>query len=163
MAAAPNSARSAPQEIERLDKVLSLIVQLRAPVERDRVSREIEAIYGAEGTARVGLMIERLLAGLDVLGVERETALEVVKSVALDSVPPMRRTAYEYAQRCRDLYGKPLSFKTSALAESMGLPTNTARPVLEDLAAYRLVIKRSVQSEGGRPTDYWLAAEEAVA
>ena len=82
------SRQISTQEIERLDKVLSLIVQLRAPVERDRVSREIEAIYGAEGTARVGLMIERLLAGLDVLGVERETALEVVKSVALDSVPP---------------------------------------------------------------------------
>ena len=150
------------QEIERIDKVLLLVVQLRAPVERDRVSREIEAIFGAEGTARIGLMIERLLAGLDVLGVDRETALKTVEAVALDSVPPLRRATYEYARRRRDLYGKPLAFKTAVLAEEIGLPPVTARRVLEDLAAYGLVIKRSAESEGGKKTDFWLAAEEAA-
>jgi hypothetical protein len=150
------------QEIQRIDKVLLLVVQLRAPVERDRVSREIEAIFGAEGTARVGLMIERLLAGLDVLGVDRETALKTVEAVALDSVPPLRRAAYEFAQRRRDPYGKPQSFKTAVLAEAIGLPPVTARRVLEDLAAYGLIVKRSAESDGGKKTDYWLAAEEAA-
>ena len=62
-------------EIERIDRVISLVVRLRGAVERDRNSREIEAVYGAEGTARIGLALERLLAGLDTLGVERALAL----------------------------------------------------------------------------------------
>jgi hypothetical protein len=145
------------QEIERLDKVLLLVVQLRAPVERDRVSREVEAIFGAEGTARVGLMIERLLAGLDVLGVERELALRTVEAVAMDSVPPLRRSAYEYAQRCRDLHDRPEWFKTSELAEAMELPTVTVRRVLEDLAAYGLVRRKAAEEKG--KADSWAIAE----
>src|SRR5215831_7956359 len=51
--------RSEPQplsddEAEQLDKVISLVVRLRGPLERDRHSRELENIYGAEGTGRLG-------------------------------------------------------------------------------------------------------------
>ena len=83
-----------------------LVVRLRGAVVRDRQSREIEAVYGAEGTARIGLTLERLLAGLDTLGVERETAMKVVEAVALDSVPPSRRRAYEYL-RDAERRGRP--------------------------------------------------------
>ena len=77
-----------PEEIERIDTAIMLAVRLRGAVARDRQSREIEAVYGAEGTARIGLTLERLLAGLDTLGVDRKTAMKVVEAVALDSVPP---------------------------------------------------------------------------
>ena len=86
-------------EIERIDNAIMLVVRLRGAVVRDRQSREIEAVYGAEGTARIGLTLERLLAGLDTLGVDRETAMKVVEAVALDSVPPSRRRAYELSGR----------------------------------------------------------------
>jgi hypothetical protein len=148
-------------EIERIDSIVSLAVQLRGPVERDRRTRDIEAIYGAEGPARLGLMIERLLAGLDMLGVARADALHVVENVTMDSVPLIRRDAYEYARRCKDAFGKPEEFKTAALANRLGLPTTTTRYALEDLAAYGLVIRRSAQSEGGKTTDFWRAMEEA--
>src|SRR5262249_9736837 len=61
-----------PQEANRIGKVISLAVRLRAAVERDRRTSEIVAIHGVEGTARIGLALERLLAGLDTLGVKRE-------------------------------------------------------------------------------------------
>jgi hypothetical protein len=147
-------------EIECIDNVVSLAVQLRGPIERDRRTRDIEAIYGAEGPARLGLMIERLLAGLDVLGVARADALHVVESVTMDSVPVIRRDAYDYALRRKDAFGKPEEFKTAALANRLGLPTTTARYALEDLAAYGLVIRRSAQTEGGKTTDFWRAMEE---
>jgi hypothetical protein len=108
----------------------------------DRNSREIEAIYGAEGTARVGLALERLLAGLDTLGVERTTALKVVKSVAMDSVPPIRRRAYDYLQSV-----SPTLAETKAVANALGLPSNTVRRALEDLAAYDLA-QRTSQGAG---------------
>jgi FaeA-like protein len=130
-------------EFKELDRIISLVVRLRGAVERDRNTREIEAVYGAEGTARIGLTLERLLAGLDTLGVERNTALGVVKSVAMDSVPPLRRRAYEYLAP-RDGHTEA---DTSTIAEALGLPSVTVRRALEDLAAYGLV-ERSSRGQG---------------
>src|SRR5262249_25284286 len=139
------------EEIARLDKVISLVVRLRAPVERDRYSREIEAMYGAEGTAPIGLMLERLLAGLDTLGVDRKTAMQICETVAMDSVPPLRRTAYDCVQKYRDV-------ETADVAIELGLPTNTVRRVLEDLAAYQLVERHSL---GQGKADHWTAGRDA--
>jgi hypothetical protein len=73
----------------------------RRAVERDRQSREID---GAEGTARLGLTLNGLPASLDSLGVDRDVALDVVESVAIDSVPPLRRSAYEHLNELDDVW-----------------------------------------------------------
>jgi hypothetical protein len=138
------------EEFQRLDRVVSLVVRLRGTVERDRYSREVEAIYGAEGTARIGLTLERLLAGLDTLGVDRALALDVVEGIAMDSVPPTRRRAYEFLQEIA-----PADAETAAVAKHMDLPTITVRRALEELAAYALV-ERTGQGQG-KP-DLWCAA-----
>jgi hypothetical protein len=147
------------QEFERLDKAVTLVVRLRGAVERDRHSREMEAVYGAEGTGRIGLALERLLAGLDTLGVERETAVKVMEAVALDSVPPLRRRAFDYLRAER--HGLPgwEQFKaigTPIIAQAMGLPTVTVRRALEDLAAYRLIDR---QKGAGAKADQWTARQ----
>jgi hypothetical protein len=141
-------------EIERIDRIISLVVRLRGAVERDRHSREMENILGAEGTARIGLALERLLAGLDTLSVERAKAMAVVETVALDSVPPLRRRAYEHLCKARDLTGTFAELDTPAIAQSLGLPTNTIRRVLEDLAAYKLI-----ERSKGAKADQWRALE----
>jgi predicted ArsR family transcriptional regulator len=53
----------------------------------------------------------------------------VVASVALDSVPPQRRQACEFAVAAKR------SVTTSEVATALGLPTNAVRCMLEDLAA----------------------------
>ena len=126
-------------------------MRLRGAVERDRHTREIEAVYGAEGTARIGLTLERLLAGLDTLNVDRVTALKVVESVAMDSVPPIRREAYEYLVK---LEGG--AAETTAIAKALELPSVTVRRALEDLTAYGL-LQRMVQGQG-KP-DLWAVKE----
>jgi hypothetical protein len=136
-------------ETEAIGKAIALAVRLRGAVERDRRTREIEMIYGAEGTARIGLALERLLAGRDTLGVERVKALTIVKRVALDSVPPLRRRAYECVRT-----HKPV--ETTDVAIDLGLPTNTTRHILEDLAGLCLVIRRS---QGQGKPDIWDAAQ----
>jgi hypothetical protein len=135
------------QEIARIDRTIMLTVRLRGAVARDGRTRELEAVLGAEGTARIGLALERLLAGLDVLGVDRETALEVVEAVALDSVPPTRRSAYEHLHS-----HYPSEPSTTELAEVLELPTTTVRRVLEELAAYRLIRRKS---QGQGKADLW--------
>jgi hypothetical protein len=139
------------EERGRIGRIVSLVVRLRGVVERDRYTREIEAVPGAEGTARLGLSLERLLAGLDTLGVDRETALRVVEAVALDSVPPIRRRAYEYVAGI-----SPGTAETSAVAAHLGLPKNTVRRYLEDLAAYGLIILIPAEEKG--ESDLWAAA-----
>jgi hypothetical protein len=132
-------------EIKRFEKVTALAVRLRGGVERDRRSREVEAIYGAEGPGRIGLALERLLAGLDTLGLGRQIALDVVESVALDSVPPLRRNIYRYL--CQPIdpsiplppAGPPLPTRsTTDIAKAVRLPSSTVRRGLEDLTSYGL-------------------------
>jgi hypothetical protein len=139
-------------EIARIDAVITLAVRLRGAIERDRQTREIEAVLGAEGTARIGLCLERLLAGLDTLGVDRRKALEIVEAVAMDSVPPIRRHAYEYLA--------PLGAgwaDTPSVAKALDLPTVTVRRALEELAAYHLVRR---QPQGPGKPDLWSTGSE---
>jgi DeoR-like helix-turn-helix domain len=133
-------------EFARIDEVVSLVVRLRGAVARDGRTREMEMILGAEGTARVGLSLIRLLDGLDTLGVPRKTAMEVVLSVAMDSTPPIRRRALEIVQQ----HG---SVETGDVAIGLDLPTTTARRALEELAAYRLVER---QKGGSGRADLWV-------
>jgi hypothetical protein len=137
-----------PDEVERIGFAISLVVRLRGAVARDRRTNEIEAVDGAEGTARVGLALERLLAGLDTLGVERATAMDVVLAVAMDSVPPQRRAAYECVCKYETV-------KTADVAVALDLPTNTTRRILEDLTAYHLLERRSL---GQGHADEWARA-----
>jgi hypothetical protein len=132
-------------EIVRFERVTDLVVRLRGAVERDRYRRELDYVYGAEGPARFGLSLERLLAGLDALGVERKVALEVVISVALDSTPPLRRNIYRYlCQPLNPLEPPPpgaaalATRTTKEVAGAMGLPSITVRRGLEELASYGL-------------------------
>jgi hypothetical protein len=76
--AAPASNRYRPLSLDergRISRICSRVVRLRAAVERHRYTTEIENIHGHEGTGRLGLSLERLLAGLDTLGVDREVGL----------------------------------------------------------------------------------------
>jgi hypothetical protein len=128
-------------EFKRLDRVVNLVVHLRGAVERDRYKRDIQSFHGAEGPARIGLALERLLAGLDTLGVDRQVALDVVEAVAFDSVTPVRRDVYEYL--CQPSPGAtpqdPLPWRTTTeVAVQIRLPSMTTRRVLEDLFVYGL-------------------------
>jgi Bifunctional DNA primase/polymerase, N-terminal len=162
-----NTPRAPPvpltaDEQQWLEDIARLVVRLRGVVERDYRTHEIEAVYGVEGTARFGLCLDGLLTALSTFEVERSVALNVVRNVALDSVPPMRRQAYEYlcseASRWerRDGAGKLVDcgYTTAAVARHLSLPTNTVRRVLEDLAAYDL-LERVAQGSGR--ADLWAA------
>jgi hypothetical protein len=133
------------EEQNKLNEIVQLAVRLRGTVERDYRTRELDNVYGAEGPARLGLTLERLLAGLDSLGVDRAIALNVVETVAFDSVPPNRLRAYRHLQGI-----VPCWANTAAVAKAIKLPTATARRALEELVAYGLAEFTSPGS--GNPT-----------
>jgi hypothetical protein len=138
------------QETERFDRLTSIAVRLRGAIARDRSTRELETVYGAEGTGRIGIALERLFMGLTALGVDRTRAFTIIKTIALASAPPNRWRIHKY------LYAlKPASASTTAIATSVRLPTKTARRALEELEAYDL-IERLPQGQG--KATLWRAA-----
>ena len=158
----------ADNEINELERTINLVVRMRGATARDRFKRELEFVYGEEGTGRIGLCLTQLLAGLDSLGLDRAIAMKVVISVALDSVPPLRRQAYEWlCKRKTDFEaGKlapvidkngnkrpaPLKVTTAQVATALDYPTNTIRRVLEDLAVYHLIKRTKGKGSAG---DQW--------
>ena len=141
------------EESLRIKAKVILACQLRAGIDRDRHTRELEAVYGAEGPGRLGLSLERLLAGLDIIGVDRETALQIVEKAALDSVPPIRRKVYEA------LSDGPKT--TREVATAIKLPTNTTRRALEDITAHHLATRQRAKNEEGNDSrdDTWTRIE----
>ncbi len=137
------------REINWLNDILQIAVRLRGAVKRDFRTRELEDIYGAEGTARFGKALERVLSGLDCLGVRRSLARTVVRTIAFDSVPPNRLSVYRYL---KSLKGRLVD--TTTIAKVVKLPTISARRALEELVAYGLA-ERDPQGQG--KADLWRA------
>jgi hypothetical protein len=144
-------ALDADERRELVDAAV-LVTRARSAVERDRYTREIELVPGAEGPARLAVTLERLLAGLDVLGCERGLARAVTRRVALDCIPMLRRRALE---RLAEL-GAPDT--TKAVAEALDLPTTTVKRTLEDLTAYRLITR---YGQGQGKADAWAVTDWA--
>jgi hypothetical protein len=137
------------REVNWLNGILQIAVRLRGAVKRDYRTRELEDIYGAEGTARFGKALERVLAGLDCLGVKRSKARTVIRAIAFDSVPPNRLRVYRYL---KELRGRLVD--TTTVAKTVKLPTTTAHRVLEELVIYGLA-ERDPQGPGR--ADLWRA------
>ena len=135
------------KEINWLNDILQIAVRLRGAVKRDYRTRELEDIYGAEGPARFGKALERVLAGLDCLGVKRSKARTVVRAIAFDSVPPNRLRVYQHLKSI-----DPNWADTTIVGKAVSLPTKTTRRVLEELVVYGLA-KRDVPGPG--KADLW--------
>jgi hypothetical protein len=126
-------------EKTRLVGLATLVVRARSAVERDSYSREIELVPGPEAPTRIIIVLDRMLAGLDAIGVERADAWNVVTKCALDSVPALRLSV---------LYAlKDGQIDTNDIAGKVRHPSSTTRRALEDLTAHNLV-EQERQGEG---------------
>jgi hypothetical protein len=138
-----------PDDESRLVSLATLVSRCRSSVERDGYSREVELIPGPESPTRLAVTLQRLLDGLVTLGVSRERGWSVVRRVALDSMPAIRRSVLTLVLRL----GEP---NTTEVAADVGYPTSTTRRALEDLAAYR-VLQRLPDGKG--KSDRWRIAD----
>ncbi len=141
-----NPAHLSPADVVRLTAWAKLVARGRAAVERDRYTREIELVLGAEGPARVAIQLRQLLDGLRTLGADETSAWGLVGKVALDTIPIRRRRLLEHLRSAAD----PLD--TTDLAVLIDHPANTTRRDLEDLTAYKLV--QRIPNGPGR-ADLW--------
>jgi hypothetical protein len=134
-------------EMHDLEQIVTLAIRLRAGVERDRIKRDIVAVYDPEGPARLALALERLFSGLIIIGLPRNTAMEIIKRVTMDSTPRFRLKTY---------HALTSEWQTTrAIATTILLPTTTVRRALEELAAQDLAMRE----DGGekQPSKWRLA------
>jgi len=140
-------------DIERLVTLADFVTVARSPVERDRVSRDIELIPDAEAPGRFVGMLAGLLEGLRLIGLDDETAWRLTVKVAFDSMPAQRRRLIEHLANTE-------TTTAPEAAALLGLPTTTVRRTLEDLAAHRVVER---ESAGKGKADVWrLNAEKRL-
>lgn len=119
----------------------------RSAVERDSYqNREIQLIPGVESPTRLVKVLSQLLRGLQVVGIVKGRAWELVTKVALDSMPALRQCVV------MAMLETDIETTTSNLATKLGYPTNTTRRTLEDLACYGIV---SRETGGVGRADLW--------
>jgi hypothetical protein len=120
------------EETDRLIALATFVVRARSAVERDGHTRDIELVPEPEAPTRLVIVLDRLLAGPDAIGCDREHALALVTKTALDSVPALRLAILRVLATSDDL-------DTNTIADHVRHPATTTRRTLEDLVAHHLV------------------------
>jgi len=132
----PEQAAISADEREWLIELARFAVRARAPVTREpTTTRAIENVRGAEAPTRLIIGLRQLFSGLIAIGVERSNAWRLVHKVALDSMPQLRQAAIKALEETED------KAPTTRIAQKLSHPTTTVRRTLEELEAYKLVIR----------------------
>ncbi len=132
-------------DADRLVALAELVARARSPAVRDAYRREIDLVPDSEAPGRVIGALARLLTGLRLIGVAEAEAWRVTVKTGLDSMPAARWRALELLLACAQA-------STTEAATTLGLPTQTARRVLEDLTAHGLSTR---ESQGEGKADVW--------
>lgn len=133
-------------DIERLSDLCTLVATARSAVDRDGRTREIELVHESEAPMRLAGQLGALWHGLIHIGIDGAEPWDIIRKVALDSMPPLRRRVLF------TLFDKG-ALTTRSAAEILEHPTLTIRRALEDLTAHNVV--QRVFSVGGKSSDSW--------
>jgi DNA-binding HxlR family transcriptional regulator len=132
---------------DRLIDLSELAVRCRSAVERDPYFREIVLIPEPEAPTRLAGVLSRLFVGLEAIGVEPPQAWPLVRSVALDSMPMVRRVVFDVLARESEWM-----LETKQVAERSQYPNQTIRRALEELEAHGIVERERPEKPG---RDVW--------
>jgi hypothetical protein len=138
----PEEAPStSPGEQARLIALATLAVRCRSAVERDSYNRQITNVPQPERPARMMRCLVQLLAALKVLGVPADAAWSVVCRVALDSMPAVRRKAFEAVAQSAS------GVDTATANKSTGTTETSMRRGLEELEAHGVVRRKGTTGQ----------------
>jgi hypothetical protein len=133
--------------------ISDLVTHARTGVYRDGYKREIDDIPELEAPARLAKQVAMLELGLEAIGHDETSALDIIRRVSADTIPPARMVVL------RLLAVAPDAQDTTTIATQAHMPTVSARRVLEDLEALRLVERMSL---GPGRADRWMLGLDAV-
>lgn len=123
------------QEKTALIALSALVAASRSGVIRDGYKREVDLIMDTEAPARLAQTLRRLYSGMLAIGLPRDVAWPLVAKTGLDTMPKLRRAAFDALLPADD------GMTTTTIATQAGYPTTTARRSLEDMAAHGVVTR----------------------
>jgi IclR helix-turn-helix domain len=133
-------------DTERLVALATLVARARSPVVRDPYRRELELVPDSEAPGRIVGALARLLTGLRLIGVPDDEAWRVTVKSGLDSMPAVRLRALLL------MLGRDDDVSTTDVATALDLPNPTTHRTLEELAAHRVIARKS---QGQGKADLW--------
>ena len=138
-------------ERDALVALATYTARARTGVERDGYTKELLYLPQVEGPGRLVKAYARLLGGLEAIGCDADTVWDTVIRVAVDSAPAIRTALV------RALLNLAGPKRTSDIAESVGMVTNTAHRHLDDLALLKMA-DRTKYNDADNAPDYWSAS-----
>jgi hypothetical protein len=147
------------EEDSRIVNLADLAAWLRSAIFRGGKNYEIELVPDAEAPARLARQLAAIFQGMVAVGTSRPTAWRLLRKVALDCLPKLRRRALKVLLDAEWM-------NTAAIAVEVNIPTNTMRRTLEDLAAHGIIEREAARAkgeneDGDRRTDRWRLSERA--
>ena len=143
-----------PIEISSADKkwlaeLVTLATRCRSYVTRHPYNRQIEDPGDSEGPGRMMRALTQLWSGLELIGVDHTRRRDLVQKVALDSMPPSRRIAFDYLAATGNMQAAVLD-----IVKTGHYPQQSIRRALEDLECHEVVVRKT-----GKP-ELWSIADE---
>ncbi len=124
-----------PNEKKQILALADLATMARSAVERDPYKRDIIQVSEPESPTRLSVTLTLLLGGMTAIGVESKEAWRVVRKVALDSIPPVRRAALEVLLKTK---GK-MTLLTVIKQARLKCSEQTVRRTLEELSVHGII------------------------
>lgn len=133
-----------------LAAVATLAARSRSPVMWDLKGTAVELVGDAEGPPRLTKALDRLRAGLVLLGLDPVVVRDVVVRVGRDTIPKGRRQVLDV------LIGADW-LTTRRVADDLGLPTKSAWRRLAELEAHGVIKRKAGKDldDHDARADYW--------
>jgi hypothetical protein len=144
----PESTTISEPDARWLQAVADFAARARSVVERNGYHRDIEFVPEPELPTRTVGALTFLWEALELIGCDLAERQRIVRVVASSGMPVLRR-------RCLDVLAEQCDpVPTSTVAGKLGIPRQTVRRHLEDLAAHGLAVE-DVVCLGSRATSHW--------
>jgi hypothetical protein len=137
----------AQEDVEFLVSLVPLAVHCRSHVERDTYRHEIIHVHQPEQPGRMMRALTQLSMGMQRAGVEQWRRYELVRKVALDCMPPIRRIVFDH------LVAEDASIKE--IAKTCPYSESTIRRAAEDLLHHGVLVGGGSGDGQWRIADRW--------
>lgn len=149
--------------LTRIIALAMISARARSVVYRNTYTREVEDVSLSEAPPRLSQAIAQLERGMEMAEVGAEERWRVVGKVALDSVPPLRKSLLLGIAEHRHQGGLGVQ-ELSGMKYGLGCSSQTVRRALEDLMLHDVlrVGKGGKASGGGMGGDVWELSDWAA-
>jgi len=145
----PGPKRS-DEQTTHLKALATVIARGRSTVVRDGNQRSIELVLPPEAPTRIAIVLDRLRAGLEAVGVEQWQVSRLLKKVGFDCMPVVRGKVLQHMALAPD---EPV--QSAGIAEMINQSDSATRREMEDLRFHGLL--DCFPRGAGKPHDWKLS------